>query len=244
LGHDQPYFAGLVDPRRQTKNKLHDLNDILFIVLAAVLSGVEDWANMEQFACEKEAWLRQFITLANGIPSHDTISDVFTRLDPIQFSLMFNDWVESELPSLAGRHIAVDGKTLRGSRNANGTDHVVSLFACAERWVLGLSAVREKSNEITAIPRVLSLLNIAGATVTIDAMGTQREIATLITDANADYILALKGNHPTLSTAVARRLDEAVRAETLPCVMERDKNHGRLETRRYFLSDDVNELPG
>jgi len=133
----RPYFADLPDPRRETRNKLHKLHDILMIVLCAVLSGVEDWVGMEAFAEEKEAWLRGFLDLPNGIPSHDTLSDVMGRMDPVAFRAAFTAWATAALPNLAGEHVCVDGKTVRGSRDGeNPAVHLVSAFAGQARWVL------------------------------------------------------------------------------------------------------------
>jgi len=153
----RPYFADLPDPRRETRNKLHKLHDILMIVLCAVLSGVEDWVGMADFAQEKEAWLREFLELPNGIPSHDTLSDVMGRIDPVAFRIAFTTWATAALPTLADEPVCVDGKTVRGSRDgATGAIQVVSAFAGRARWVLAQQAVAEKSNEITAIPDLLA----------------------------------------------------------------------------------------
>ena len=129
LPNPQPYFAHLPDPRRETKNKLHKLQDIVMIVLCAVLSGIEDWVGMETFAEEREEWFRGFLELPNGIPSHDTLSDVTGRLNPAAFRQAFLEWVEAVLPSLSGQHVAIDGKTLRGSRGKDGAVHLLSAFA-------------------------------------------------------------------------------------------------------------------
>jgi DDE_Tnp_1-associated/Transposase DDE domain len=195
----RPYLADLRDPRRETRNKLHSLHDILMIVLCAVLSGVEDWVGMEAFAEEKEAWFRGFLDLPNGLPSHDTLSDVLGRLDPVAFRTAFGAWATAALPILADEQICLDGKTVRGSRDgAEGAIHLVSAFAGRARWVLAQQAVAEKANEITAIPEVLALLDLRGAVVSIDAMGCQKAIAHAIFDGGGDYVLALKNNHPTL----------------------------------------------
>ena len=194
----RPYFAGLPDPRHETRNKLHKLHDILLIVLCAVLSGVEDWVGMEAFAEEKEAWLRGFLELPHGIPSHDTLSDVLGRIDPVAFRAAFTAWATAALPRLAGEPVCVDGKAVRGSRDGeNPAVHRVSAFAGQARWVLAQPAVAEKSNEITAIPDLLALLDLHGAVVSIDAMGCQKAIAPMIVDGGADYVLTLKDNHPT-----------------------------------------------
>jgi len=153
LPDPRPYFAELADPRRATKNKLHPLQDILMIVFCAVLSGVEDWVGMETFACEKEAWFRQFLELPNGIPSHDTLSDVMGRLAPGVFAAAFLRWSQSALPGLAGGQVCLDGKTLRGSRGLDGAVHLLSAYAAKARLVLAQQAVDGKSNEILGLRR-------------------------------------------------------------------------------------------
>lgn len=239
-----PYFAPLMDPRRATKNKLHSLNDILFIVLNAILSGVEDWASMETWAKIKQGWLRQFIPLRNGVPSHDTISDVIGRINPKELNACFTAWMRDSLPSLVGKHIAIDGKTIRGSaRDGENAVHIVSAFVSCARWVLTQQAVGEKSNEITAIPDILSFINIRGATITIDAMGCQKSIVKQIIDGGADYVLALKGNQRKIHAEAKRRLEAAdviggpEEFETV------DTGHGRIEIRRYMIIDRIDDLP-
>ena len=239
----RPYLADLPDPRRETQNKLHKLHDILMIVLCAVLSGVEDWVGMEAFAEEKEAWLRGFLDLPNGIPSHDTLSDVMGRIDPGTFQTAFTAWATAALPGLADEQVCVDGKAVRGSRDgANPAVHLVSAFAGQARWVLAQQAVAEKSNEITAIPDLLALLDLHGAVVSADAMGCQRALAQTIIDAGADYVLALKDNHPTLCEAVRLWLDTEVARERLPVQETVEKDHGRIEIRRYALSSSIDWL--
>lgn len=239
----RPYFANLPDPRRETRNKLHKLHDILMIVLCAVLSGVEDWVGMEAFAEEKEAGLRGFLELPNGIPSHDTLSDVLGRIDPITFQTAFTAWATAALPELAGDQVCVDGKAVRGSRDGTTPAvHLVSAFAGRARWVLAQQAVAEKSNEITAIPDLLALLDLSGAVVSIDAMGCQKAIAQTIVDAGADYVLALKDNHPTLCEDVQLWLDTEVACGRLLVQETVEKDHGRIEIRRYALSDRIDWL--
>src|SRR5512144_3445530 len=180
----RPYFANLPDPRHETRNKLHKLPDILLIVLCAVLSGVEDWVGMEAFAEEKEAWLRGFLDLPKGIPAHDTLSDVLGRIDPVAFRAAFTAWATAALPVLAGEQVCVDGKVVRGSRDgATGAVHLVSAFAGRARWVLAQQPVADKSNELTAIPALLALLDLDGAVVSIDALGCQKTIARHRVDA-------------------------------------------------------------
>ena len=239
----RPYFAGLPDPRRETRNKLHPLQDILMIVLCAVLSGVEDWVGMEAFAEEKEAWLRGFLDLPNGIPSHDTLSDVLGRIDPVAFRAAFTAWATAALPNLAGEQVCVDGKAVRGSRDGeNPAVHLVSAFAGQARWVLAQQAVTEKSNEITAIPDLLALLDLQGAVVSADAMGCQKTIAQAIIGGGADYVLALKENHPTLCEDVQLWLDTEVAQGRLPVQETVEKDHGRIEIRRYALSRQIDWL--
>ena len=239
----RPYFAHLPDPRRETRNKLHKLHDILMIVLCAVLSGVEDWVGMADFAEEKEVWLRHFLELPNGIPSHDTLSDVLGRIDPVAFQTAFTAWATAALPGLAGEQVCVDGKAVRGSRDgANPAVHLVSAFAGRARWVLAQQAVAEKANEITAIPDLLGLLDLRGAVVSIDAMGCQKAIAQTIVEAGADYVLALKDNHPTLCEEVQFWLDTEVARGRLPVLETVEKDHGRIEIRRYALSSQIDWL--
>jgi hypothetical protein len=143
LPNPMPYFQDLKDPRRETKNKLHKLSDILMIVLCAVLSGIEDWVGMEEFAKEKEAWLHEFLELPNGIPSHDTLSDVLGRIDPQAFQSAFLRWVQAALPSLSGEQICLDGKTLRGSRVGDRTVHLLSAYAAQALGIDATSGGRE-----------------------------------------------------------------------------------------------------
>src|SRR5512143_2071314 len=239
----RPYFANLPDPRHETRNKLHKLHDILLIVLCAVLSGVEDWVGMEAFAEEKEAWLRGFLDLPNGIPSHDTLSDVLGRIDPVAFRAAFTAWATAALPGLGEEQICIDGKAVRGSRDgANPAVHLVSAFAGRARWVLAQQAVAEQSNEISAIPDLLALLDLQGAVVSIDAMGCQKAIAQTIVAAGADYVLALKDNHPTLCEDVQLWLETEVAHGHLPVLETVEKDHGRIEIRRYALSSQIDWL--
>jgi len=239
----RPYFSHLPDPRRETRNKLHALEDILMIVLSAVLSGIEDWVGMETFAQERETWLRSFLRLPNGIPAHDTLSDVIGRLDPVAFRAAFTAWATDALPNLGGEQVCVDGKTVRGSRDGDQTAiHLVSAFAGQARWVLAQQAVADKSNEITAIPDLLNLLDLEGAVVSADAMGCQKAIAQTIIDGQADYVLALKENHPTLSEDVQLWLDTEVTRGRLPVLETVEKDHGRIEIRRTALSSAIDWL--
>jgi predicted transposase YbfD/YdcC len=244
LPDPRPFFISLVDPRRETKNKLHVLGEIIFIVLSAVLSGIEDWVGIQEFAEIKEEWLRKYLSLPNGIPSHDTLSDVMGRLSPKLFNACFLNWVEAALPSLAGEHIAIDGKTLRGSsQHGCGAIHLVSAFACHARLVLAQQAVDGKSNEITAIPDLLSLLDLERATVSLDAMGCQKEIAQQIIEAHADYVLAVKENHPKLHKQIQQHLDSLDHDDDGGLTQKETIDLGRrTEIRRYILSDQIENL--
>lgn len=235
-------FEALTDTRRENKNKIHKLSDIVFLVLAAVISGIEDWVGMEMWADAKQAWLRKYIGLANGIPSHDTLRAVMSRIKPEEFNVAFTKWVQTELPTLMGCHIAVDGKTLRGSRNEQGAVHMMSAFAAKARVVLTQHPCEDKSNEITAIPDLLSFLELKGAIVTIDAMGCQKSIAKQIVDGDADYVLALKENQPILYAEAKRILDEEIQADRLPMHETIDRAHGRTEIRTFGLSTKLDEI--
>jgi len=239
----RPYFADLPDPRRETRNKLHKLNDLLMIVRCAVLSGVEDWVGMADFAEEKEAWLRTFLELPNGLPAHDTLSDVLGRIDPVAFKTAFTAWATAALPGLADEPVCVDGKTVRGSREgATGAVPLVSAFAGPARWVLAQPAVAETSNEIPAIPERLGLLDLHGAVVSIEAMGCQKAIAQTIIEAGADDVLALKDNPPIVCDDVPRWLDTEVACGRLTVTETVDTDHGRIEIRRYALSSQIDWL--
>jgi predicted transposase YbfD/YdcC len=239
----RPYFANLPDPRPETRNKLHKLHDILLIVLGAVLSGVEDWVGMEAFAEEKEAGLRGFLDLPNGIPSHDTLSDVLGRIDPGAFRAAFTAWATAALPGLGEEQIGIDGKAVRGSRDgANPAGPWVSAVARRARWVLARQAVAEQSNAITAIPDLRALLDLQGAVVSIDAMGCQKAIAQTLGKAGADYVLALKDNHPPLCADVQRWLETEVARGHLPMLETGEKDPGRIEIRRYALSSQIDWL--
>jgi predicted transposase YbfD/YdcC len=242
LPNPQTYLANLPDPRRETKNKLHKLEDILMIVLCALLSGIDDWVGMEDFAQDREEWFRAFLELPNGIPSHDTLSAVMGKLDPDAFARAFTAWIGEALPRLAGRQVAIDGKALRGC--GGRPVPLVSAFVTETRLVLGQGSVEVKSNEITAIPDLLDLLDLRGATVTMDALSCQKAIARQIVESGGDYVLALKDNHPTLCEEVTLWLDREAEAGRLPVWGSGfEKDHGRLERRRYWLSDQVAWLP-
>jgi len=241
------HFAPLPDPRAD-RGQEHLLLDIITVALCAVLCGADGWVAVATFGRAKERWLRTFLALPGGIPSHDTFGRVFARLDPVEFRRCFLAWVRAVVPETAGQVVALDGKTLRRSHDrANGKAalHMVSAWACGSGLVLGQFAVDDKSNEITALPALLRLLDLDGATVTIDAMGCQTAIAAQLVAQQADYVLALKDNHPTLHQEVADAF-AAARASAFADYAPADhdhwatveKDHGRLEKRRYWTIRD------
>ena len=241
-------FAGVTDPRVE-RTRRHLLCDILLIALCATLAGAEGFCDMAEWAETKEGWLRTFLNLPGGIPSHDTFERVFRRLDPKELHACFLRWIESLIAG-GSAHVAIDGKTLRRSFDGPGDQralHVVSAFAAdGLGLVLGQVAVEDKSNEITAIPELLRLLDLKNAVVTIDAMGCHKAIAAQITAQGGDYLLALKGNHPVLCADVERLFGDATtlaaqkptRAETV------EKDHGRIETRRAVALEATALLGG
>jgi predicted transposase YbfD/YdcC len=213
------------------------------ITLCAVLCGFEDWVSIEDFGAEHEAWLRTFLELPHGIPSHDTLSVVIGRIDKAAFAQSFAAWVSEALPSLAGHQVALDGKTLRGSASeGHGAAHLMSAFATQARLVLGVQTVADKSNEITVIPQLLAQLELAGAIVTLDAMGCQKSVAQDIVQRKADYVLALKDNHPTLHEDVRLWLEDCDTQGHVRQVQAVEKNHGRLERRRVAVSTELGWL--
>jgi predicted transposase YbfD/YdcC len=254
------HFATLTDPRAE-RGKEHRLLDILTITLCAVICGADNWVAVATFGEQKELWLRTFLALPNGIPSHDTFGRVFRLLDPDDLRRCFLDWVRAvvgepeasgEPGGLSQQVVAVDGKTLRRShdrRSGKGPLHLVSAWATASGLVVGQVATDAKSNEITAIPALLRLLALEGATVTIDAMGCQTAIASQIVTQGADYVLALKDNHPTLHEHVRLAFVDADAAvgttlplADLPTHTTVEKDHGRIERRRTRAIGDPDYL--
>jgi predicted transposase YbfD/YdcC len=246
----QDHFAALTDPRfPNAPNQRYELIDILVIAVCEVICGAEGWEDIEEYGKAQAEWFAQVLELPHGIPGHDTFRRVLSRLDPEELTRCFISW-SGALSDLAGSDlVSIDGKTLRHSfdRAASQTAiHMVSAWAHANRLVLGQVKVEDKSNEITAIPKLIKLLDLAGATVTIDAMGCQKAIAQDITDQGADYVLALKDNHPTLYDDVTVFFDEAQTtefAEIAHAYQETvDGDHGRIETRRYWITSDIEWL--
>lgn len=239
----QNHFSQLEDPRRVSKgNLVYPIEEILFLSISACISGANAWTSIESFGNVKIAWLRKFFPFEHGIPSHDAISDFFGALDPVKFGECFSAWTQEVAGSLSGKVVCIDGKTIRGVASG-GTKkypvHIITAFAAANRISLGQVATEEKSNEITAIPKLLEMLALKGCVVTIDAMGCQKEIAKDILKAGADYILMVKDNHKELREQV-----EKVLALNIPCSTDEtvDAGHGRIETRSCMATSDLTFL--
>ena len=216
------YFETLEDPRID-RCKRHQLLDIIAIAICAVICGADSWVYIELFGKSKEEWFRTFLELPNGIPSHDTFGDVFSRLDPEQFQQCFMAWTRAVADLAPGEVVAIDGKTVRRSHGRNSGKralHLVSAWASANTLTLGQVKTEAKSNEITAIPQLPQLLDLNGCIVTIDAMGCQKDIAQDILDRGADYVLALKENQG--------QLHEDVRDLCGTCSMERRSSASRV----------------
>ncbi len=243
----------LTDPRLERRRK-HELIDVLMIAVTALLCGAENFTHMAQFGKAKETLLRTFLTLNHGIPSHDTFRRVFMLLSPEKFSAVFLHWTQSLRQAVGAEVVALDGKTVRrsfDSAKSQSAIHLVSAWASTNRLVLGQIKVDDKSNEITAVPELLRALELAGCIVTVDALNCQKNIAKEIKEADADYVLALKGNHETAHEEIHTFLDAALEetlaakppaaklsagAATLAAWETVDKGHGRVETRRYYQS--------
>jgi predicted transposase YbfD/YdcC len=244
------HFENLTDPRVE-RCRRHVLQDMLVIALCATIANCNHWADVERYGNAKLAFLRRFLELPNGIPSHDTFGRVFARLDPAALLLCLRDWLADLRAKLGGDHVAIDGKSMRGSHDGDRRPnalHLVSAWASEARLFLGQLAVDQKSNEITAIPQLLELLDLEGDTVTIDAMGCQKEIAKTIVGREAEYVLAVKDNQPTLhqalSDAFIRLADDDYTEPSLRRYKTIDRAHGRIETREYFIADVPADLPG
>lgn len=235
------FFTRLRDPRRRHLRR-HLLIDLIVITLCAVIAGANDWQQVATFARRRRAWLQTFLRLPNGIPSHDTFERVFDRLDPHAFQACFRQWIEVLASTLGLEHIAIDGKTLRHSGNSpKGWKalHLVSAWATQCHLTLAQVAVDDKSNEITAIPLLLELLDVQGALVTIDAMGCQKEIAQKVVDGGGDYVLAVKENQPHLLEDIQTCLTKALDSDLAGCAHDTfttvERGHGRQETRSYLI---------
>jgi predicted transposase YbfD/YdcC len=248
LASFQTYFADIEDPRVE-RTRRYEVLDIIVIAVCAVICGADDWVDVVAWGQAKLDWLRQYLALANGIPSHDTFGDVFGRLKPEQFETSFLNWVQAVMGASGGKLVAIDGKTLRRShdrRLGKSAIHMVSAWASANHLLLGQVKVDEKSNEITAIPALLEMLALGGCVVTIDAMGTQTEIARAIVDQGADYVLAAKDNQGHLYEDVVATFQEAEQRqfENVPHTYAKtiNKGHGRVEIRECWVIERLDYL--
>lgn len=245
----EEHFADLPDPRVE-RTRLHDLLDLLAIALCAVIAGADGWDGMADFGRAKEAWFRRFLRLPNGIPCGDTFRRVLARLDPEAFGRCFAAWMQELAGSSEGKLVALDGKTMRHSFDkATGAPalHAVSAWVAENRLTLGQLAVDDDSNEIPALPKLIGMLDLEGAVVTVDAMGCQVAVAEAVLGAGADYVMTCKGNQPTMQGELAAFFEQAGRlpfAFVLHTYDETDdKEHGRVERRRVWCVDAVGRFP-
>lgn len=243
-------FASLPDPRMD-RTKLHSLHDILVITICAVICGADGWVAVEQYGKAKVKWFKKFLNLPNGIPSHDTFGRIFAALNPETFRQCFSRWIRSVASISNGEVVAIDGKTLRSSfdrASSRAAIHMVNAWATKNHVVLGQVKTSEKSNEITAIPKLLELLELKNCIVTIDAMGCQKEIVHDIVDREAEYVICVKGNQETLHQDIVAHFADAREGKPNPKNgIEKttvETGHGRIEYRRYWLSKLPKEMEG
>lgn len=242
-------LAGLVtDPRRH--NRLHPLPQMIVMAVVAILCGCDGWDDVAEFCEVRADWFTRMLNLPRGVPSHDTFDRVFARINPLQLEQMLREWMNALAVASGGKLVAIDGKTLRRSFehawDASGMAHIVSAFASENKLVLASLGVLDKENEITAIPKLLAMIDLKGSTVTIDAIGCQRAIAQQITDAKGHYVLQVKENQPTLCAKVATLMNAAILEGLAGWKGSRfedvDAGHGRIETRRVWLTTEVQHL--
>lgn len=244
----QDHFADLTDPRR--REVTYPLINVVVIAVCAVICGADDFVAIAKFGVTKRAWFARFLDLTSGIPSHDRFNAILAAIKPAEFEKCLLSWITTLHEITAGQVIAIDGKTLRRSFDAASSKsaiHMVSAWATANHISLGQVVVDEKSNEITAIPKLLEMLELSGALVTIDAMGCQTEIARQIVDAEADYCLAVKGNQPTLHQGIVDFFDKHMEDDFMRTPVRRhqteEAGHGREEIRYYFICPVPEDLP-
>lgn len=243
-GNIKKHFSKVPDPRINRTIK-HNLIDIIIIAICAVICGADSWVEVELFGNSKSEWLRTFLELPNGIPSHDTFGRVFAKIDPEAFQKSFKEWVQAVIELTGGQVIALDGKQLRRSHDGvlgKNAIYMVSAWATANQLVLGQLKVDDKSNEITAIPKLLKLLDISGCIVTTDAIGTQTKIARTVIDQEGDYILAVKENQGNLYEDLQDFFadEQRYQFENTPHSYAKmvDKGHGRIEIRQSWVISD------
>lgn len=251
--HEKPpsileHFSNLPDPRVQLKTR-HKLIDIVVITICGVICGADCWTEIADYGRIKQQWFKKFLELPNGIPSHDTFGRVLSLLSPDEFQRCFSSWIQAAFTVTGGQVVAIDGKTLRHSydrSNNKSAIHIVSAWASKNELTLGQVKTEEKSNEITAIPELVELLEVKGCIVTIDAMGCQKKIAAKIVDKDADYVLALKGNQGPLSEDVELFFTDAIENKFKDIDFDYhetvDGGHGRVEIRRHWTISDIDWL--
>jgi predicted transposase YbfD/YdcC len=242
-------FSSLRDPRTSRRPKKHLLIDIVSIAICAIIAGADDWHKIEAFGRARHDWLKTFLALPNGIPSHDTFERVFDSLCPQRFHHCFLRWVDELSTSILDKHFAIDGKSLRSSGSkTKGLKmlHLVSVWASHAQLTLGQVAVAEKSNEITAIPVLLEMLDLGGALVTIDAMGCQKQIAETIVDGGGDYLFVVKANQGNLYNDIMQSFIDACEVDFQgvngDIYQTEEKGHGRLERRTYHVLYDLEKI--
>ncbi|MGL6473383.1 ISAs1 family transposase [Aeromonas caviae] len=231
------FFSELEDPRQTTKIA-YPFFDVVFLTVCAAIGGAQGWEDIELFGEAHLEWFQRNGLFHNGLPVHDTIARIISRIQPEQFQNAFVRWMQATSERTDGELIAIDGKTLRSSYDRDSrqsTIHMVSAFAAENRLVLGQVKTDEKSNEITAIPELLALLDIKGCLVSIDAMGCQTGIASTIVKGGGDYLLAVKGNQPTLHNAVRAALAESTKKPLSEETLSVEKEHGRIDGREYHV---------
>ena len=243
-----PFFANLTDPRID-RTKRHALLDIFILALCATIGGANGWVDIERFGKAKLDFFRRFLELPHGIPSHDTFGRLFARLDPAALLTCIQSWLTAFRAAVDREMVAIDGKTMRGSFDSAAAQsplHVVSAWASEARLVLGQVSVDSKSNEITAIPLLLELLDLKGCIVTIDAMGCQKDIAAAVRQREADYVLTVKDNQPTLLMTIYEAFMAHAESDFTDPTLRRfktvERGHGRDETREYFVAAAPEDL--
>ena len=242
------HFKEIEDPRID-RTKLHNLMDIITIAICAVICGSETWEDIEEYGKCKHKWLKRFLKLPHGIPSHDTFSRVFARINPEEFQTCFINWVQSISKIIPGDIVAIDGKTLRHSydkQNDKAAIHMISAWSTGQQLVLGQRKIDNKSNEITAIPQLIKLLSLSGCIVSIDAMGCQKSIVKEIIKQEADYIITLKKNQPKLYSRVEDLFEKATIAKFQGFEYSEykliEEHHGRQETRYYTVINNIKDV--
>jgi predicted transposase YbfD/YdcC len=236
-------FRKIEDPRKGNAI-CHDLIETLIIAILAIICGAKTFTEIELFGKEKKEWLNKFLKLKHGIPSHDTFGDIFSALNPEAVTAAFSKWVETIRQKISGEVVAIDGKTIRASKDIPKNKravHIVSGWATQNRLVLGQLSTEEKSNEITAIPKLLDLLEIKGCIITIDAIGTQTDIAEKIKEKEADYILTVKGNQEKLYNDI-KNIFSLNEGKATDVAEEEEKAHGRIEIRKVVIERDIERI--